>query len=159
MNIHEIWIIENLLKSSWPSCELRLPAPDVGGLVCRSAMRDGFFVLVLEFSMWVLFVFLLSYSLPRSLQSRWRDDNYKNTKSTGKQSPGVIFKVKFRTTVTCKEKDSHKNCEKDIQDVNSNLFVQAGAMRKLQRSVWRLGKMSQNCCIFVRKADRSACYI
>ena len=28
--------------------------------------------------------------------------NYKNTKSTGKQSPGVIFNVKFRTTVTCK---------------------------------------------------------
>ena len=46
------------------------PAPDVGRLVCRSAMRDGFFVLVLEFSMWVLFLFSLSYSLPRSLQSR-----------------------------------------------------------------------------------------
>ena len=61
--------------------------------------------------------------------------NYKNTKSTGKQSPGVIFKVKFRTTVTCKEKDSHKNCEKDVQDVNSNLFVLFN-FRKCSRNLY-----------------------
>ena len=61
--------------------------------------------------------------------------NYKNTKSTGRQSPGVLFKEKFRTTVTCKEKDSHKNCEKELQDVNSNLFVLFN-FRKCSRNLY-----------------------